>query len=203
MNNQPAEKKKTAKPFRWKRLAVAAGIFLLILLGGVYYAYDRMTDHLLEVLMDDAMASDGWAGEAPGTASDNSLPSLSADSDEAGEKMSLTPKKQPAQSGGDSAEALSTSYDAVITADKASQVKENVTMKEKLAIGSVILRHFSSDELSSFKKAASGGLTREEKKELKEQAMSKLSAEEYDELIAIAKKYGLSKGKSYQDSLEE
>lgn len=33
--------------------------------------------------------------------------------------------------------------------------------------------------------------------------MAKLSESEYNELIAIAGKYGLSKGKSYQQSVNE
>jgi len=47
------------------------------------------------------------------------------------------------------------------------------------------------------------GMSLDEKRKAKEVILKKLTEEEYDELISIASKYGLSKGKSYEESLNE
>jgi hypothetical protein len=93
------------------------------------------------------------------------------------------------------------SYSAEITPEKAEKVREAITLSEKAKLARVILTKFGPDELSLFIQLAQGGLTVEEKKKAKKLFLEKLTAEEYDELIAIAAKYGLSQGKSYEESL--
>lgn len=76
-------------------------------------------------------------------------------------------------------------------------------MAEKAQITSVLLKKLSASELQLFLKMASNGLSVDEKKEAKKVFLQKLSEDEYNQLISIAAKYGLSQGKSYSDSLKE
>ncbi|MNW19306.1 hypothetical protein D3C71_2192420 [compost metagenome] len=59
------------------------------------------------------------------------------------------------------------------------------------------MKRFSAKELDAFMKLASGGLTHKEKVEAKKLVLEKLSEEEYNQLIAIAARLGLSQGGQY------
>ncbi|WP_309120834.1 hypothetical protein [Paenibacillus sp.] len=64
------------------------------------------------------------------------------------------------------------------------------------------MEKFSAAELREFAAIAAGGITVEEKKAARDTFLSRLSEEEYNELIAIAAKYGLSQGNSYAEVKE-
>ncbi len=106
--------------------------------------------------------------------------------------------KPTKESSGTKADQLT--YSAEIPTDKAEIVKEGITVKEKAAVASVILTKFSASELKLFADLASGGLTIEEKKSAKIKFLDTLSEEEYDRLIVIAAKYGLSEGDKYSET---
>jgi hypothetical protein len=72
-----------------------------------------------------------------------------------------------------------------------------------MQITSVLLKKLSASDIQLFMKMAGNGMSLEEKKEAKQLILHKLSEEEYNQLIAIAAKYGLSQGKSYSESLKE
>lgn len=128
---------------------------------------------------------------------------------------------KPAQPGGDAAgksgdegsgqqtkekeeaPSKSSGYHAEISVDQAKSVKEDISLSEKLTVTSILLKKLTADDIQLFSDLFSDGLTVEEKKKAKKLILDKLSEEEYDELIAIASKYGLSQGKRYKDSLEE
>ena len=97
----------------------------------------------------------------------------------------------------------SSSYTPEISTDKAEEVKEDISFSEKTKVMTVMLKRLSVDDIKTLQQLASGGLTLEKKKEAKAIILEKLSEKEYDELIEIAKKYGLSQGKSYADSQQE
>ena len=78
-----------------------------------------------------------------------------------------------------------------------------MTTKEKAQVTSVLLKKLSPNDIATFMKMAGDGLTVEEKREAKKVFLQKLTEEEYNQLIAIAAKYGLSQGKSYQESQKE
>jgi hypothetical protein len=46
---------------------------------------------------------------------------------------------------------------------------------------------------------ASGGLNINEKRQARKLLLDKLSPNEYDQLVSIAKKYGLSQGRTYSE----
>lgn len=97
----------------------------------------------------------------------------------------------------------SPSYQAEITTEKAENVKENISFAEKTKVLTVMLKRLNADDIKTLQQLASGGLTIEKKKEAKALILEKLTEEEYDDLIKIAKKYGLSQGTSYEESQKQ
>lgn len=92
---------------------------------------------------------------------------------------------------------------AHISTEKAKEVQENITIKEKTSIASILLRELSASDIKKLQQLASGGLSNAEKKEARGIIIGKLSEDQYNELIQIAKKYGLSEGKTYSKGSDE
>ncbi|MCP1310694.1 hypothetical protein [Paenibacillus tyrfis] len=97
----------------------------------------------------------------------------------------------------------STGYKAEISAGKAKEVQDRISLSEQVQITTVLLKKLDGNDLKQLQNMFEQGVSLEEKRKAKEMILEKLSEEEYDELIAIASKYGLSKGKSYEESLRE
>jgi hypothetical protein len=85
-------------------------------------------------------------------------------------------------------------YTAQISADKAKQIQDNVTVKEKADVASIVLGQLSVSDIKRLQELASGGLTIDEKREARSIILGKVSEEQYNELSKIAKKYGVSQG---------
>ena len=73
-------------------------------------------------------------------------------------------------------------------------------MSEKAKVVSILMGSLSADDISTLQKLAGGGLTVEEKREAKKLLLEKLTEDQYNELIAIAAKHGLSQGKTYSET---
>ncbi|GMX63127.1 hypothetical protein Elgi_29110 [Paenibacillus elgii] len=97
----------------------------------------------------------------------------------------------------------STGYKAEISAGKAKEVQDKISLTEQVKITTVLLKKLNGNDLKLLQNMFEQGVSLEEKRKAKAMILEKLSEEEYDELIAIASKYGLSKGKSYEKSLQE
>ncbi|TVY10392.1 hypothetical protein [Paenibacillus cremeus] len=117
--------------------------------------------------------------------------------------VAMEPSKPVEQQKGAGANSEPPKYEPNISTDKAKQVQDSATLSEKAQITTILLKKLNPSELQLFVKMASNGLSVEEKKEAKKIILQKLTEDEYNQLIAIAAKYGLSQGKSYQDSLKE
>ncbi|MGG1312896.1 hypothetical protein [Cohnella laeviribosi] len=133
--------------------------------------------------------SSGAGAKDAGQASQSSKTGANSGS---GESPSRSPMPSP-----------SSTYNPEISVDKAEEVKESISFSEKTKVMAVMLKRLSPSDIKTLQQLASGGLTVEKKKEAKELILKKLTEDEYNELIAIAKKYGLSQGKSYEESLKE
>lgn len=105
-----------------------------------------------------------------------------------------TPKPTPGNSSG--------GYTPEISTDKAKEVEENITVGEKAKVVTTLMGSLSASDISTLQKLASGGLSVEEKKEARAILLEKLSEDQYNDLIAIAAKHGLSQGKSYSEVKE-
>lgn len=93
-------------------------------------------------------------------------------------------------------------YTPDISAQKAAKVQENITVSEKATLTRILMANLSMSDLRIFAAMARDGITVEEKKAVKETFLKNLSEEDYNTLIHIAAKYGLSQGRTYEESLE-
>jgi hypothetical protein len=91
-------------------------------------------------------------------------------------------------------------YEPNISQKKALEVGESLTNQEKFKIVSTLIGKLSLSEMNIFLKMVGNGMQVEEKKEAKRILLKKLSEEEYNQLIAIASKYGISEGRQYKES---
>jgi hypothetical protein len=90
-----------------------------------------------------------------------------------------------------------------VTKDQARKVRENLTVSDKATVVSVILKNLNISDMKKLRDIAIGGLTVEEKREAKQLLLAKLSSDDYNELSALAKKYGISRGKTYDEAKQE
>lgn len=93
-------------------------------------------------------------------------------------------------------------YTPQVTEDKANEVEETISLQDKAAVTTIILKKLSPTEIQTFARMAGNGLSIEEKKKAKEVMLKKLTEDEYNSLVNIAVKYGLSQGKDYQHALK-
>ncbi|WP_217596258.1 hypothetical protein [Cohnella sp. GbtcB17] len=218
------------KKNRLKKWLIGIGCFLVLLLAGAYfginYAADKVMDKLSDSILESAISSpistNVDAGEpsssAPATSASSSAPAqdtqqVNADqpdsngTDKAGTGKASSSSATKTNSDDTSSESSSKepdfSYSAEVSIDKAVAVKEDITFAEKTKLMTIMLKRLNATDIKALSDLAGGGLSVEKKKEAKKLILEKLSENEYDELIKIAQKYGLSQGKSYEDSKQE
>ncbi|MGN7382097.1 hypothetical protein [Paenibacillus sp. SAFN-117] len=216
-----------------KWLGWSAALLIVLAVGGYFamdYAVDRMLRSISAGLELEAVSQPGGQDNSPDRTSDpatsdskegdkNVPVSGTPDPEDKGEAVpdptsgpdsggaSDSDSGQPPSSGDketkEEAAADKGKYQANITPDKASKAQEQITLQDKTKVTSVLLKRLGASDIKTLMDLASGGMSVEEKREAKKVILEKLSEEEYDELIAIAAKLGLSQGKSYEDSLKE
>lgn len=159
----------------------------------------------------ETVAEAGGNGGANGNAGEAGHAGTGEGSGNAGTSSSSTEGGQAGGSGGGNGGSElacgetgpNGEYRGEITVDKAKCAQESITLKDKAKVATLLLAKLSPSDLKLFGEMMSGGLTTDEKKKAKDIILKKMSEDEYDELIAIAAKLGLSQGKSYADSLKE
>ncbi|NGM83584.1 hypothetical protein G5B47_14270 [Paenibacillus sp. 7124] len=111
-------------------------------------------------------------------------------------------QNQPSSSPAPKSDSL-TEYTPQISTEKAKKIQENVSVKDKADVVSIVLGQLSLSDIKRLQAMAQGGLTLDEKKEARSLVMGKVSEQQYNELVQIAKKYGVSEGKSRSQVLAE
>jgi hypothetical protein len=138
-------------------------------------------------------------GSTPG----QSAPSNSSISKESTNKNDST-GPSTSQSNPETTQPQSQQPGANISSEQAQKAQEDITLKDKSKVTSVLLSKLSASDIKLFMQMSESGVSVEEKQKAKKIILQKLTEEEYNELIAIASKLGLSSsGKSYQESLKE
>lgn len=94
-------------------------------------------------------------------------------------------------------------YTPNISAEHAEAVQEQVTLTEKATVAATLMKSFTAAELKQFAEMAKDGISVEEKRALRGMFVDRLSEDEYNRLIEIAAKYGLSAGKTYDQVAAE
>lgn len=197
---------------KWRKIIIwTASIVILLGIGGLFaanYVVDRLlaslSDSLGEELLADHSHPDNSSpntNPSPDNSSDNKQ-TLSDETEQTlnNDNVSETDGEGQPSSADPGEEGK---YNPEISTEKAKDVQENITVNEKAKLTAVFLKELSMDDLKALQELASGGLSQEEKKEARTLILEKLSPEQYDELIQIAKKYGLSQGKSYEEVSKE
>lgn len=96
-----------------------------------------------------------------------------------------------------------TGYTSQVSSEKAKEIQENVTVKDKTDVASIVLGQLSVSDIKRLQELAAGGLSTDEKREARSIILGKVSEEQYNELSQIAKKYGVSQGKTRDQILAE
>lgn len=200
---------------RWKKVLIwVASIVVVLGVAGLFaanYAMDKMISQLSaslenELLEDVATtptetpSGENDAAVEPATDKEGAEGSTPDATEQSSEEQSG--QSDGAKSGTNNANSTD-GYTAEITTDKAKEVQEKITVSEKAQLASVFLKQLSVDDIKALQELAGGGLDSAEKKEARTLILEKLTPEQYDELIQIAKKYGMSQGKSYEQVSKE
>lgn len=197
--------KKSHKILLW-----SGGIVVAIAATGYFgmnYAVDRAMDAFVASTLQAELDSVTGSVTSPAVADGgkeekekSSNPASSANDvpkEQGGNQAVGNDDKKPASG---QKETPGTTYDPSISAEQAKKVQESITAKEKARVSAILLKKLSASDISTFMDLSKGGLTHEEKDQAKKIILQKLSEDEYNELIAIAAKYGLSQGKSYKET---
>lgn len=213
---------------RWKKVLIwTLSVIVVLGVGGLFaanYAVDKLMNSMaggFDVGADDtgnipqgevvepvvASSDEGTeasaSGEPTSTISPDSTPA-STDADRKGDsngKQVAASTSKPASTPAPTPEGVDGL--AHISTDKAKEVQENVTIKDKANVASIVAQQLSVSDIKRLQELAKGGLTNEEKREARSIVLSKVSEEQYNELSQIAKKYGVSQGKTRDQILAE
>ncbi|MEK4004774.1 hypothetical protein [Paenibacillus sp. FSL H3-0333] len=212
---------------RWKKVLIwTLSVIVVLGVGGLFaanYAVDKLMNSM-------AGGFDVEAGNTPSVPQGQVIEPVVADSDPSAEPAasadpasSSTPDSTPATSGtGDqtaSGKDKPANTDkpastpaptpagvdglAHISTDKAKEVQENVTITDKANVAGIVAKQLSVSDIKRLQELAQGGLTNEEKREARSIILGKVTEEQYNELAQIAKKYGVSQGKTRDQILAE
>jgi hypothetical protein len=203
------------KKFRWKRFVLwTLAIFLVLGVSGLFaanYAVNKVIESMASSLKEEMKleARSSSVVDTPTMNTNEETVSGSSQEDgtgtivdkpvtEIGNAKDNTNTKQPSKVEIKDKEKDKVGvYAPEISTDKALAIKENVTISEKADVTSILLGNLSLSDLKLFQMMASGGMTVAEKREARKLLLNKLTPEEYNTLSTIAKKYGISQGKTY------
>lgn len=209
---------------KWKKILIwVASIIVVLGVGGLFaanYAVDKListlaadleNDLMNEVVTDASVTSNQQSGGSNQTTTDTADEIANPSDDQP--VGSVDESVEPKQGRDESVQTNSStqtedvqskdSYQAEVTVDKAKVIQEKITVVEKAQLTSVFLEELNMSDIKDLQALASGGLSIEEKKEARSIILDRLSPEQYDELIQIAKKYGMSQGKSYGEIIKD
>lgn len=200
---------------RWKKVLIwTLSVIVVLGVGGLFaanYAVDKLMNSMADgfdveaddtgnvpqgqvveptVAESDPSAEPAASVNPTSTSSPDSTPASTA----AGEQSAFSTTKPvttpaPTPEGVDGIAHIST--------DKAKEVQENVSIKDKANVAAIVAGQLSVSDIKRLQELAKGGLTNAEKKEARSIILGKVSEDQYNELSQIAKKYGVSQGKTY------
>ncbi|MEK3658372.1 hypothetical protein NSQ29_02280 [Paenibacillus sp. FSL F4-0236] len=212
---------------RWKKILLwTLSIIVVLGVGGLFaanYAVDKLMNSMadgFDLESEDNVGGGQDQGTAPTDTVDDgnvepvesAVPTTPPANDEGSSNQSSDNNDKP--SGETTASTTSEptkvpsseqkdGYTAQVSTDKAKQIQENVTIKDKADVASIVLGQLSVSDINRLKDLAKGGLTTDEKREARSIILGKVSTEQYNELSQIAKKYGVSQGKTRDQIITE
>ncbi|TJY42752.1 hypothetical protein E5161_07885 [Cohnella pontilimi] len=194
-------KKKSKK---WKRIMLWSLILFLLIGSSGLAAFNYLANKVLESM------SESLFSETADVSASDKPPNSSSTSHEKGQSAisigtNSEQNNNEVKSGGQAAaqDDRPGVYDSQVTKSKAKAISESVTLSDKAVVTSILMAHLTMHEINQLKALASGGLTVEEKRQARKILLGKLTPKEYDKLSGIAKKYGVSRGKTYSEVVKE
>ncbi|MNO49297.1 hypothetical protein D3C76_396450 [compost metagenome] len=210
---------------RWKKILLwTLSVIVVLGVGGLFaanYAVDKLMNSMadgFDLESEDQVSGGQDQGTAPeDTVADGKVetvasatPAPSTDDDgsenteETGKDTTASTTSEPTKAPStDSKDTASDGYTAQVSTDKAKEIQDNVTMKDKADVAAIVLGQLSVSDINRLKDLAKGGLTLDEKREARSIILGKVSEEQYNELSQVAKKYGISRGKTHDEILKE
>ena len=205
---------------KWKKILIwAASIIVIIGVGGIFaanYAVDKVISTLSADLEDDLLNDEAVVA---GTDTEHQDTDQVVKDDQTSVDTEITatetdkntdkPEHVDKNTTSNDSEEFKDQdksdegYSAEVSVDKAKNLQGKITVSEKAQVSSVLLNELNMSDIKELQALANGGLNLEEKKQARSIILDKLSAEQYDELIQVAKKYGMSKGKLYEEIINE
>lgn len=210
---------------RWKKVVIwVASIVVVLGIGGLFaanYAVDKVLNSMIGMSVDDLLDEPGEKSSSEDAISSESTNEPTSEATQEGasnEEPVEEPLEEDTASAGEqenNSNGSSTSsgndkstdsgksdsgYSAAISTDKAKEVEENITVADKAKVVTTLLGALSASDISTLQSLAGGGLSIEDKKEAKALLLEKLTEDQYNDLIAIAAKHGLSQGKTYSEN---
>ncbi|MEK5256451.1 hypothetical protein NST74_23565 [Paenibacillus sp. FSL F4-0125] len=209
---------------RWKKILLwTLSIIVVLGVGGLFaanYAVDKLMNSMAdgfdlesedqvnggkdqETAPEDAVV-DGKVDPAASATPAPSKDDGSKNTEETGKDTTASTTSEPTKAPStDQKDTSSDGYTAQVSTDKAKEIQDNVTMKDKADVAAIVLSQLSVSDINRLKDLAKGGLTIEEKREARSIILGKVSEEQYNELSQVAKKYGVSQGKTRDQVLKE
>lgn len=120
-----------------------------------------------------------------------------------GDVKSIEMEDEVASSEKDENKVGSSKSTGTVSKQKVKHVQESLTKADKAKIITIMTGSVTLSNAEKLLDMAKGGLTVVEKQQAKELLLVTLSPEDYNVLSALAKKYGLSRGKTYDESKKE
>lgn len=214
---------------RWKKILIwTLSVIVVLGVGGLFaanYAVDKLmnsmaggfevedtTDNSAQGEVVEPIVASGDAGAEPtatAAPTNSAAPAGSTDKPATGgDSVNNTtePTSAPATSKPTTAPAPTPEgIDGLahISPDKAKEVQDSVSIKDKANVASIVAQQLSVSDIKRLQELAKGGLTNEEKREARSIILGKVSEDQYNELSQIAKKYGVSQGKTQKEILAE
>ncbi|MEK3683095.1 hypothetical protein [Paenibacillus sp. FSL R10-2736] len=207
---------------RWKKVLIwTLSVIVVLGVGGLFaanYAVDKLMNSMADgfdveandtgnvpqgqvvepaVAESDPSAEPAASIDPTSTSSPDSTPA----STDAGEQTAVVSTTKPATTPAPTPEGVDGI--AHISTDKTKEVQDNVSITDKANVASIVAQQLSVSDIKRLQELAKGGLTKEEKREARSIILGKVSEEQYNELSQIAKKYGVSQGKSRDQVIVE
>ncbi|WP_052380437.1 hypothetical protein [Paenibacillus camerounensis] len=209
---------------RWKKVLIwTLSVIVVLGVGGLFaanYAVDKLmnsmaggfeiedtADNVAQGEVVEPVVVTGDAETEPtATASvtpNTTAPDESVDEPATGDNAvndSTKPTSTPAAA---QPTASADGYTAQVSTDKAKEIQDSVTVKDKADVASIVLSQLSVSDIKRLQELAKGGLSIEEKREARSIILGKVSEDQYNELSQVAKKYGVSQGKTQKQIIAE
>lgn len=206
-----------------KILLWSIGILLVLGISGLFvmnYAINKVIESMADSLVSEIALESSTPNNSDEVSANNEVSDSNVSEDNNSQENNLTedsqetivPSKEIAGTGkkSDGIKADNTPnkdevgvYSSNVSTDKAIAIKENVTLSEKKDVTSILMGNLSLSDIKLFQELAGGGMTVDEKREARKVLLDKLTPEEYNTLSQIAKKYGVSRGITYDQAEEE